>query len=140
MIRRRRAILITVLLAAACLVVGRAISALYVDYEWYAATGAREVWLARATNTVVLTAVMVLVAALFLFANLYAVRRSIVAVVLPRRVGNIEIGQEVPGRYLTGAAMLISLLLGIGLALPPEPWSELALARFGVPFGETEPG
>jgi uncharacterized membrane protein (UPF0182 family) len=138
-IRRRRAILITVLVAAACLAVGRAVSALYVDYEWYAATGAREVWLARATNAVVLTVVMVLVAGLFLFANLYAVRRSIVAVVLPRRVGNIEIGQEVPGRYLTGAAMLISLLLGVGLALPPEPWSEFALARFGVPFGETEP-
>jgi len=138
-IRRRRAILIGVLLAAVCLVVGRAISALYVDYEWYAAVGAREVWLSRVTNTLILTTATVLVAALFLFANLYAVRRSIVAVVLPRRVANIEIGQEVPGRFLTGAGMLVSLLLGIGLALPPEPWSEFALARFGLPFGESEP-
>src|SRR4029077_14683513 len=70
---------------------------------------------------------------------LYAVRRSIVSVVFPRRMGNLEIGEEVPAPYLTGATVLSSLALGGLLALPPEPWIELAAARYGVPFGESDP-
>ncbi len=137
--RRRRTILLAVLAAGLVLIVGRVASAVYVDYAWYAAMGASSVWAARATNIALMTSATALVAAAFIFANLYAVRRSIVAVVLPRRVANIEIGQEIPGRYLTAATAVLALLLGCALALPPEPWHEVALARYGVPFGESEP-
>ena len=41
-------------------------------------------------------------AGLFAFGNLYAVRQSVVSLVFPRRIGNLEIGEEVPGRYLMG--------------------------------------
>ena len=79
------------------------------------------------------------VAALFAFINLYAVRQSVVSLVLPRRLGNLEIGEEVPGRYLMGAAIALSLVLGVLLALPQQDWTSLVLARAGRPFNETDP-
>ena len=110
-----------------------------VDYQWYAAMGATEVWRARLANLLILTGATAVVASLFVFANLYIVRRSIVSVVLPRQMANLEIGEEVPSRYLTGATALMSLALGILLALPPEPWTELGAARYGIPFGDEDP-
>jgi hypothetical protein len=78
-------------------------------------------------------------AALFAFANLYAVRQSVVTLVLPRRLGNWEFGEEVPGRYLTATAVVLSLALGVLLALPQQDWTTFELARYGKPFGETDP-
>lgn len=137
--RRRRAIVVSIAVVAAILLGGRAVSAVYVDYQWYAEMHAVEVWRTRLANLALLTGITAAAIMLFVFANLYAVRRSIVAVVLPRRMGNLEIGEEVPGRYLTAIAGVSSVVLGIVLALPPEPWTELAAARYGLPFGDTDP-
>jgi uncharacterized membrane protein (UPF0182 family) len=103
MTSRRRTLTITVLALAAFLVTGRGLSAMYVDYQWYAAMHATDVWSARLSNLLLLTMATALVAALFVLANLYIVRRSIVSIVLPRQMANLEIGEEVPSRYLTGA-------------------------------------
>ncbi len=136
---RRRWTLLAVLAAGAALLVARAASALSVEYAWYAAMHATALWRARLVNGALLTGAIALAGALFVFANLYVVRRSIVAVVLPHRVGNVDIAQAVPGRHLTAATAIVSLCVGVLLALPPEPWTELALARYGIPFGEAEP-
>jgi len=45
----------------------------------------------------------------------------------------------VPGRYLVGAAAVLSVVVGAFLTLPGRSWMPLALARGGVPFGETDP-
>ena len=74
------------------------------------------------------------VATIFFFCNLYAVRHSVVSLVLPRRVANIEIGEEVPSRYLLLAVITMSLLFGILLAFPQDDWTSLALVRWGRPF------
>src|SRR5690242_20899437 len=82
--------------------------------------GAASLWRERAMLISTICAGSAVVAAAILFMNLYVVRQSVVSLVLPRRVANIEIGEEVPGRYLVGAALLISLVLGWWLALPAE--------------------
>src|SRR6185437_6625840 len=76
---------------------------------------------------------------LFAFANLYAMRQSVVSLVFPRRVGDLEIGEEVPGRYLLTAAIALSVVLGVLLALPQNDWTSFVLARDGRPFGEIDP-
>ena len=62
-----------------------------------------------------------------------------VQLVFPRRVGNLEISEEVSGRYLMGAAVLLSAVLGILLAIPHDDWMALVLARSGRPFGTLDP-
>ena len=81
-------------------------------------------------------------AALFAFVNLYAVRQSVVSLVLPRRVGNIEIGEEVPGRYLAGRGARCSRSsLGVAAraAVATTGWRCAAARASAQPFGETDP-
>ncbi|HEX9484642.1 MAG TPA: UPF0182 family protein [Gemmatimonadaceae bacterium] len=129
----------TVIAAALFLLIGRWTATLYADYHWYLALGAGEVWRARVLATALLVGGSFAIAAVFAFANLYAVRQSVVSLVLPRRIGNIEIGEEVPGHYLIAVVAALSVVLGIVLALPAEHWHEALLAKIGKPFGELDP-
>jgi hypothetical protein len=130
---------IALAVVAALLVLGRVGAGIVADYLWYASMGAAALWRERAMLMTSICAGSALVAAAILFINLYVVRQSVVSLVLPRRVANIEIGEEVPGRYLVGAALLISLVLGWWLALPAESWRMFSLLRHGIAFGESDP-
>jgi uncharacterized protein len=125
--------------AALLLIVGRAAAGVYADFLWYDSLGAAALWRTRLGATAALRVGSVLVAGLFAFANIYAVRRSVVSLVFPRRVGNLEIGEEVPGRYLMAIAVGLSLVLGILLALPRQDWTSLVLAMSGRRFTESDP-
>ncbi len=135
----RRWALLAVLAVALLLLAGRILAGVYVDYRWYEALGASSLWSTQAFLTALLDLASGGAAALFVFANLYAVRHSVVSIVLQRRVGNVEIGQEVPGSYLVGAAAAIAIVAGTLLTLPDRSWMSLALSRHGIPFGETDP-
>ena len=135
----RRWLLVALAAAAVLLFVGRALSGVYVDYRWYQALGAAEVWRARMGASIVLLLGSWVVATLFVFANLFAVRHSVVTLVLPRRIGGLEIGEEVPGRYLTVVAITISVVLGALLTIPLGDWSTFLAARSHAPFGERDP-
>jgi uncharacterized membrane protein (UPF0182 family) len=126
------------LAAAAFLVIGRISADVYVDYQWYAALGATAVWTTRMINLTLMRGVSVLAIALFVLANLYAVRRSIMKVVVPRRMGDLEIGEEVPGRYLDAAVLIGAVVIGLVLGLPQHGWTQLVLARSGVAFGDRD--
>ena len=124
---------------ALLLLIGKAVAGVYVDYRWFEALGAASVWWARVENLLILRGLSGAVATAFFFCNLYAVRHSVVSLVLPRRVANIEIGEEVPSRYLLFAVIAMSLLFGILLAFPQDDWTSLALVRWGQPFRESDP-
>ena len=127
------------LLTALVLLGGRWGAALYTDYLWYVSLGARDVWRAKVATTAVLTVASFVIAGLFAFVNLYAVRQSVVSLVLPRRMANIEIGEEVPSRYLLAAVFALSAVVGALLTFPSDQWHSALLARIGKPFGETDP-
>ena len=116
------------------LVAGRALAGLYVDHEWYASLGALPLWRAQLANAALLRAASFAVAGAFAFANLWAVRSSVVQLVLPRRVGNIDFGEQVPPRYLLVAALLLSALIGALLAFVQQDWLALATLRYGGAF------
>jgi uncharacterized membrane protein (UPF0182 family) len=125
--------------AALLLLVGRWGAELYTDFLWFDALGAADVWRARIGTTLVLQIAAFVVATAFACVNLYAVRLSVVSFVLPRRIGNVEIGEEVPGRYLLYAVLFLSAVVGVACLPPPDAWSEALLANIGQPFGESDP-
>jgi uncharacterized protein len=124
---------------AVVLLAGRALSSAYADYQWYEALGAGALWRLRTETIAALDAAAFIATTLFAFANFYAVRHSVVSLVFPRRVGNLEIGEEVPGKYLMGAAAVLAIVLGLLLLPSGDNWTAFVLARTGQSFGELEP-
>ena len=136
---RRRLVIGALAATALFLLLGRWIAALHTDFLWYDSLGASAVWRTRVATTLALAAGSFGVAAGFAFVNLYAVRHSVVSLVLPRRIANVEIGEEVPGRYLLLAAASLAAIVGVALMLPGDAWTQALIARRGRPFGETDP-
>lgn len=122
---------------ALLLLVGRGIAAAALDYQWYESMGALPVWRVRAFFLLLSGGLTATLGTAFVFANLYAVRGSVLSLVLPRRVGNLEIGEEVPPRYLFAATAILSATLGA--VLTETDWVPLARLAYGEPFGESDP-
>jgi uncharacterized membrane protein (UPF0182 family) len=135
----RRWLVVVLGAAAVLLIAGRALAGVYADYLWYESLGAVALWRMRAKQTMMLELGSALGAGLFAFANLYAVRQSVVQLVFPRKIGDMEIREEVSNRYLLGATVGLSALLGVVLTLPQDAWTTFFLSRAGRPFLETDP-
>src|SRR5688500_8559580 len=76
--------------------------------------------------------------AVAVFLNLYAGRGPVRRLIVPRRVANLEIDAEVPGRLLVGGAGVVALGVGALLMLAQDGWTTLAAARYARPFGESD--
>ncbi len=123
---------------AILLLAGRAATALVVDHAWYAAMGVPGVFWERLTDATLLQGGAWLLGSCFAFANLHAVRRTILAVAVPSRVANLELTAMIPPRRLLSITIILAALIGLALALPLTDWSSVAMLRHGVPFGEIE--
>lgn len=134
----RRFFVGAVTVTALFLLLGRWSASLYTDHLWYLSLGADDVWRKKFLVSSALTIASFLAASAFAFVNLYAVRHSVVSLVLPRRMANIEIGEEVPNRYLMLAVFGMSLVMGGLLTLPVDLWHSALLALSGHAFGETD--
>lgn len=135
----RRRLLIGVVIAAALLVGGRALSALYADYTWYAAMGATPLWSERAGDLLLINGLGTAIAVFVAFVNLSALGRSIGTLMLPRRLANVEFGEAVPRKYLDRFAFALSIAIAAALTPALPSWTTLALARLGVSFRESDP-
>ena len=135
----RRRLLIGVVIAAALLVGGRALSALYADYTWYAAMGATPLWSERAGDLLLVYGIGTVIAVFVAFVNLSALSRSIGILMLPRRLANVEFGEAVPRKYLDRFAFVLSIAIAAALTPALPSWTSLALARLGVSFRESDP-
>src|SRR5512140_2714965 len=97
----RRGLALAGAVLAAALIAGRLLAGAYAEWAWFGALGADSLWKARLISLSALRTALFVAAFAFAFANLLAMRRSIVSLVLPRRLANLEIGEAVPGRSLT---------------------------------------
>jgi uncharacterized membrane protein (UPF0182 family) len=135
----RRRLLIGVVIAAAVLLGGRAASAVYADYTWYAALGASALWGERAGDLLLIYGIGSVIAVLFAFLNLSALGRSIGVLTLPRRLANVEFGEAVPRKYIDRFAFVLSLAIAAALTPALPGWTLLARARLRVSFREIDP-
>jgi hypothetical protein len=123
---------------AALLVAGRAWSALVVERAWLAALGVPGLFAERWVDQLLLQGGAWVAGTLFAFANLHAVRRTILAVAVPARVANLELTAMIPGRRLLAVTVALAAGVGALLAAPMDHWPLVAMARRGLPFGEIE--
>lgn len=135
----RRRLLLGVVIAAALLVAGRALSAAYADYSWYRAMNASALWNERFVDLLLIYSLGAGLSFGIALANLTTLARSIGALTLPRRLANVEFGEAVPRRYLDRFA--VGLSLGIAAVMIPllPSWTSVALLRRGVGFSERDP-
>ncbi len=123
---------------AVLLLAGRAVTALVVDHAWYDALSVPWIFWEQLLDTVLLQGGTWLLGSLFAFANLHAVRRTILAVAVPSRVANLELTAMLPPRRLLSITIVLAALIGFAIALPLTDWTSVAMVRHGVPFGEIE--
>jgi uncharacterized membrane protein (UPF0182 family) len=135
----RRRLAAGLVAAAVVLLAGRALALVFSDHSWYSALGASGVWRERMRDTAVLHTTSAVFAALFALINLSAVRRGIISLAFPRRLGNVEFGEEVPRRALDRAAFLLSALIALVMSFAVPSWQTLAMVRLGTRFGEIDP-
>ena len=135
----RRWLLLLAVSVAAILFIGRGIAAIYGEWTWYGAMGALPVYRMRLWYEWGQRAAAAAAAFAFALPNFYAVRRSIVSLVLPRRIANLDFGEAVPGRILTLTVFTLAAVVALALAVPIDDWTVAAGARVGLAFGELEP-
>ena len=136
--RLRSWLVIALAAIAILLLTGRAVTALVVDHAWYVAMGVPGIFWEQLTDAFLLQGLAWLAGTLFAFANLHAVRLTILAVAVPSRVANIEFSAMVAPRRLLSISIVLAALIGFVLALPLSDWTIVAMARHGVPFNEIE--
>lgn len=135
----RRALALAGAALALALLAGRLLAGAYAEWAWFDSLGMASVWRERLVALTTLRAGLFAVAFLFTFVNLLAMRRSIVSLVLPRRLANLVIGEAVPGRLLTLTAAALSVLIAAAVSLPQGDWVVFLRARWATPLGEIDP-
>ena len=134
-----RRLLIGLVAAAAILLLGRALALVYADYAWYDALGAGPLWGEKAADVTAIRLSAAALAGLFALVNLFAIRRSIVSLAFPRRLGNVQFGEAVPARYLDRSVIALSAVIALLLSMITPGWEQLALEKTVPRFGETDP-
>lgn len=138
MTARRGALWLVAGLALA-LLAGRWVAGLYADWAFFHAHGADARWRAEVLTQAAIRLAVFGAAFGFAFANFFAVRQSIVSLVLPVRVGNLEVPEAIPTRRLTLFAVGGALVLAALFALVDHDWTMVVQAFAGEPFRELEP-
>lgn len=126
-------------LAAFVLLAGRGAALVYSAHEWFSVLGAESVWRDRLITVVSMYGTALLIGVAFAWVNLSAVRRSVVALIVPKRLANVEFGEEVPSsrlRLITGAVSVGVVVVSL-VALPS--WTVLALWQRDVTFADSDP-
>lgn len=126
-------------LAAAILLFGRAAAIIYSDREWYTSIGAASVWNTRVIATTWIYALALTVGIAFAWLNISAVRRSVAALIVPKRIANVEFGEEVPSTRLRALTAALSVCIAAVSLFAVPSWTSLALWRSNVVFAETDP-
>jgi uncharacterized membrane protein (UPF0182 family) len=137
---RRRVVLVAVAAALLLLFGGRWVAIRFTEASWYADLGLGRLYRLRLVRDTLWQLAVAVAAAGWYALQTLAVYRSIGAVHLPRRVGNLEIAEAVPPRVLRWIALGLAVLLGLVTAATFSDLPDLiSLYRATVPLGVAEP-
>lgn len=126
----RRRLLGALAVVAGLLLAARLGATVFADHAWYVAAGAGSLWQAKFWHAVTLHGATWLAGTVFAFANLYAVRSSVLRFAMPRRVADLEFAAEIPGRLLVAVAALVAAGIGALLTFVQDSWTRFAVFRY----------
>lgn len=122
------------------LVVGRWLAVSSAHRLWWEAVGGGTTHRAIASLQQMLLVTAFAAALVWCVGNFYLAYRSVGAVRVPRRLGNLEISEALPRRYLMIAAILFGVLLALALSHgADEWWHARALAGLVNTVGVADP-
>ncbi|MDH3496809.1 MAG: UPF0182 family protein [Gemmatimonadota bacterium] len=125
---------------ALVLLAGRWLAEFTTDRLWAGALGATAPHADIAALRLALAGAGFVGAAVWFVGNLLVVYRQIGSVQVPRRLGNLEIAEAVPRRYLLAGAVAIGLVLALALSHGAGEWWRLrALVESDVVVGTSDP-
>jgi len=137
---RRRVALYAVAAVLVVLFGGRWAAVRFTEASWYADLGLAGLYWTRLAHDVLWQLAVAGTATLWYASQTLAVYRSIGAVHLPRRVGNLEIAEAVPRRVLRWIALALAVVLGILTAATfTDIPALITLYRSAVPLELQEP-
>ncbi len=137
---RAKWVRLAVLVTLAALVVGRWAAAASADRLWAEAAGVAHTYAQIARLKLMLLATAFPAALVWCIGNLFLVYRSVRSVHVPRRLGNIEILEAVPRRYLLLGTVAVGALLALAISHRAGGWWEArALAGVSAPLGIADP-
>ncbi len=125
MLRPARWLRVALVSAVVFLLLGRWLAVRTIDVHWADALGVGDAHRAIANLSVMLAALAFTAAAAWCIGNLYLVYRSIGSVQVPRRLGNLEIVETVPRRYLLVGAVTVGLVLAFAVSYGAADWWSL---------------
>jgi len=138
--RRGRWVYLLVAGALVTLFAGRWLALRSTSLWWARALGAADAHRAIASLRLALDAAAFVGAAVWCVGNLYLVYRQIGSVQVPRRVGNLEIVETIPRRFLLAGAVGIGLILAFALGRDAgDWWADRALVEAAVEVGVPDP-
>jgi uncharacterized protein len=119
---RRAVITVAVLAFLLLLVGGRAVASFLAELLWYRSTGYENVFWTHWRAALLVRGAIALAVAVAVYLNLWVVMKSLGAIRLRRRYGNIEIAERLPRGYLLTALAIVALFsawwLSAGVADP----------------------
>ena len=137
---RRAWVRAAVLLALAGLLVGRWAAVSVANRLWAESLGVEATHATIAQLQVTLLALAFAAAAVWSLGNLYLVYRTIGSVHVPRQLGNLEIVEAVPRRYLVAGTVALGLLIAVLMSHRASGWwYPFALFGTRASVGLTEP-
>jgi hypothetical protein len=137
---RARWIRLAVVVTLAALVVGRWAAVSTADRLWAEVVGVPQTHAHIARLKLMLLATASAVALVWCIGNLFLVYRSVRSVHVPRRLGNIEILEAVPRRYLLLGTVVVGAVLALAISHGAGGWWQArALAGAGSPLGIADP-
>lgn len=118
--RGSRLVLISAICFALVFLLGRALAEFYTEVLWYKSVGYASVFWTRTLADLGIRLVVGLLTVLCAFISLRVVARTLGAVQIKRRFGNLEISERIPKRVITLVSLLISIFMGLwlGAAFP----------------------
>jgi uncharacterized membrane protein (UPF0182 family) len=126
--------------AVVALLLGRWMARRSTDLWWADALGGAEAHGAIGSLRLALDVAAFIGAAVWCIGNLYLVYRQIGSVQVPRRVGNLEIVESIPRRFLLAGAVGIGLILAFALGRDAgDWWADRALVEATADLGIADP-